>query len=53
VTLNYNNAFIVPHERNVFSVALTPEEAYLKGYVEKVIARKNSPGMQIWSHCSI
>jgi hypothetical protein len=43
ITLNYNNAFIVPHERNVFSVALTPEEAYLKGYVEKRDRKEKFP----------
>lgn len=43
VTLNYNNAFIVPHECNVFSTALTPEDAYRKGYVEKSDRKERFP----------
>ncbi len=35
ITLNYNNTFIVPHEENMISVALTPEEAYRMGYLNK------------------
>lgn len=42
VELNYNNAFLIPQEVNVYP-ELTPEEAYRKGYQEQSDRKKKFP----------
>ncbi|EKE02034.1 MAG: hypothetical protein ACD_20C00434G0007 [uncultured bacterium] len=42
IKLEYNNAFLVPKELNPFP-SLTPEEAYKKGYLEKLDRKEKFP----------
>ncbi len=43
INLNYNNAFLVPHEKNSFTVAYTTEDAYRIGYKEKHDRKEKFP----------
>jgi len=42
VELNYNNAFLIPQEINIYP-ELTPQEAYRKGYQERPDRKKKFP----------
>lgn len=43
IELHYNNAFLVPKERNTLFPSLHPEEAYLSGYVKKADRQQMFP----------
>lgn len=43
VELYYNNAFLIPKEKNSLFPSLGPEEAYLKGYVNKPDRQQKFP----------
>jgi hypothetical protein len=43
IGLNYINAFLVPHEKNLFTKALTPDEAYRTGYWDKHDRKEKFP----------